>query len=365
MTQTPIKAEIDLQALTHNAQIARSLAPDSHQLAMVKANAYGHGLVPVARALAPYVSGLGIARLSEAMQLQQLSLGRDIVLMTGFLTSQELITCAEYGFTPVIHNSQQIRLIQQTKLPYPISIWLKINTGMGRLGFHQADFANVYDQLAQCPNIQKPIGVMSHLANAGTHNSPTASQQYQQLMTAIRSYPIVTSLANSAALLAHDIPADQDWVRPGIMLYGASPLSYLTADELNLKPVMTLKSKLIAINQLQAGDSVGYGSQWVCPETMPVGVVAIGYGDGYPRGIDHQASVIINNCSAPIIGRISMDMLTIDLRGITDAQEGDEVTLWGHELPIETVANWADTIAYDLMCRVNQTQARVQFQYNE
>lgn len=365
MTQTPIKAEIDLQALTHNAQVAQSLAPSSRQLAMVKANAYGHGLVPVARALAPYVSGFGIARLSEAMQLQQLCLGRDIVLMTGFLTPEELITCSNYGFTPVVHNHQQIKLIQQTQLPYPISIWLKINTGMGRLGFHQADFATIYQQLAHCPNITQPIGVMSHLANAGTQQAPTASEQYQQLVNTIKDYPVRSSLANSAALLAHDIPADQDWVRPGIMLYGASPLSYLTADELNLKPVMTLKSKLIAINQLQAGDSVGYGSQWVCPQTMPVGVVAIGYGDGYPRGIDQKAHVIINQGAAPVIGRISMDMLTVDLTGIKNAQEGDEVILWGRDLAIETVANWADTIAYDLMCRVNQTQARVQFQYNK
>lgn len=364
MTQTPIKADIDLQALAHNASVAQSLAPQSQQLAMVKANAYGHGLEPVAKSLAPYISGFGIARLSEASQLQALKLNKDIVLMSGFLTEDELMACAQNGLTPVIHNQHQLSILQQIQLPCPINIWLKINTGMGRLGFHRTQFAALYEQLAKNSNIRHPIGVMSHLANAGTRQPPLAKQQYQKLKSTIHGYPVKTSLANSAALLTQDIPQDQDWVRPGIMLYGASPVDYLTAHELNLKPVMTLKSKLIAINQLNQGDTIGYGSIWQCPESMPVGVVAIGYGDGYPRNITPNTPVRIREQYANIIGNISMDMLTVDLRGVKHAKIGDEVTLWGQHLPIEMIARSAGTIGYDLMCRVNQTQARVHFQYN-
>lgn len=363
MTQTPIKAEIDLVALEHNCQIAQKMAPNSKQLAMVKANAYGHGLVPVATTLAPYVSGFGVARLSEALQLHKLNLGRDIILMSGFLTQEELTTCSELGFTPVIHHQHQIKLLQQAQLPYPLKIWLKIDTGMGRLGFKLHETPVIYQQLAQMTYIAHPIGIMSHCPNADTNRQPTANQQYQLLTDVIQELPVERSLVNSAALLSGKKTLSMEWIRPGIMLYGASPFDHLSAANLNLKPVMTLKSKIIAINHLQAGDTVGYGSEWVCPEAMPVGVVAIGYGDGYPQPNHAQTPIIIKDQKASIIGRISMDMLTVDLRAIDKVKVGDEVTLWGQGLPIETIAEAADTIAYDLMCRVNQTQARVHFEY--
>lgn len=365
MTQTPIKAEIDLAALEHNCQIAQQLAPHSRQLAMVKANAYGHGLVPVAQTLAPYVAGFGVARFSEALQLNKLDLKRDIVLMSGFLTEDELIECSKLGFTPVVHHQHQIELLQTASLPCPVKIWLKVNTGMGRLGFKLNDFARLYEQLRHNGNIAQPIGIMSHCPNADSQQKPTAEHQYQAFAQATQNYPIIKSLANSAALLSKPQTLCLDWIRPGIMLYGASPFAHLSATELGLKPVMTLKSRLIAVNELYKGDTVGYGSEWICPETMPVGVVAIGYGDGYPKPSQTTTPVLIRQQLAPIIGRISMDMLTIDLRDVTNVHVGDEVTLWGDGLPIELIARSADTIAYDLMCRVNQTQARVQFEYKK
>lgn len=343
-------ARINLDALRHNLERVRALAPESRVIAMVKSNAYGHGLVRVAQAL-HQADAFGVACLEEGQKLRAAGIETPITLMSGCFTGAELQEAVSFGFDLVVHREDQVAGLEQSPLQTPPRVWLKLDTGMHRLGFPPEQAHHIHRRLSSIAWVQQPIGLMTHLADADDPGKATTSQQLDRFHALVEGLPGPRSIANSAGIVAWP-QSHADWVRPGIMLYGVSPVYNKTAETFGLKPVMTLESRLMEIKRLKQGDAVGYGGQWTCPEDMPVGVVAIGYGDGYPRHAKNGTPVLINDCTCPLVGRVSMDMLTVDLRNCTQACIGDRVVLWGAGLPAEQVANFCDTIAYELFCLV-------------
>jgi len=363
--QRPVKASINLKALAANLERVKELAPHSRVISIIKADAYGHGVLPVAKALLES-DCFAVARLDEALYLRQNGIEKSIILLEGVLAIEDYRHCHEQQFTPLIHSLEQFQWLLQFLETNPqrrMDYWLKFDTGMHRLGLAEDELKQILDIFAQ-PNFDwLPAGVMSHFACADELVNSANRKQLTQFNKLCSKLPkMEKSMANSAAILS--IPeAHFDWVRPGIMLYGVTPFeaskpARIGLDE-QLQPVMTLSSKLIAIKQLQQGDCVGYGSTWCCPEDMSIGVVAIGYGDGYPRHAPSGTPVLIHGIEVPLIGRVSMDMITVDLRSVT-ATIGDKVVLWGEGLPIEYVSQKAGTIAYELLCQITQ---RVDFEY--
>ncbi len=352
-------ASINLAALRHNLAIIRQLAPKSRVMTVVKADAYGHGLLQVAEALTD-ADMLAVARVTEGRRLRTAGIDKPVLVLEGFFEAAEVSQALEDHLELVINNRRQLEILQQLKPDKPLVLWLKVDTGMHRLGVLPEDVADIYQQLAALDCCELPPGLMTHFANADDISHPSTALQIRSFRDVSRSMKTYLSMANSAAILAWP-ETYADWVRPGIMLYGASPLLGMTAAVHQLQPVMTLKSSLIAINHLQQGDCIGYGSTWCCPQDMPVGVVAIGYGDGYPRHAKSATPVLVNGQRCELVGRVSMDMITVDLRGI-EASVGDEVILWGDGLAVEEVALCADTISYELFCGVT---SRVSYQYSD
>lgn len=348
----PAKITIDLAALKHNLRQIRLMAPKSAVLAMVKSNAYGHGLERIAKAL-PDAEGLGVACIEEGLQLRHAGITNPIVLMEGLFYADELPKAVTQRFTLIVHHSDQVEMLEKNTLAAPVPIWLKINTGMNRLGFEPAEVAGIYKRLMACAAVKKPIGLMTHFAEADSLEKAPTLQQIEIFNQTTAELTGPRSLANSAGILAWP-SIHADWVRPGIMLYGASPFSNHRGLEHDLKPVMRLSTELIAIHQVSKGSRVGYGGTWVCPEDMRVGIAAIGYGDGYPRHIKNGAPVLVNGRHCPLTGRVAMDMLAIDLRTQPEAKVGDPVLLWGPGLPVEIVAEQSETIGYELLTRITQ-----------
>ena len=351
----PFTVELNLSALRHNLKRIRTLAPQAKILAMVKANAYGHGLVPIAQALD--VEGFGVSCSEEALCLRQAGLKQRIVLMEGVFSNDELPLLAHFGLDTVLHDHRQLSFLTQNPLPGPINVWLKINTGMNRLGFSPKDFSAVFQQLRACPWLNM-VCLMTHFSNADKPDDPmTAHQikQFEQVLNTLDNKTIEKSLANSAAILAYpDIHAD--WIRPGLMLYGVSPFLASSGTQLALRPVMSLKSEIIAINQLKLGDRVGYSGRWTAEKSIRVGVVAIGYGDGYPHSAENGTPVLVNGKLVELVGQVSMDMLTVDLSHQAEAKIGDSVVLWGEGLAMEQVAESASCFRYELLCGINRGQ---------
>lgn len=354
---TRVAAHLNLAALQHNLNVIKQLAPRSRILAMVKSNCYGHGFQYIVPALQA-ADGFGVADICEALTLRKLGIKQKIILMAGVLTADELAVVADQQFEIVVHTSAQIELLAHFKARQQISVWLKIDIGMHRLGFTQQDLDAAYRRLITCKAIKKPIHFITHLADAHLLDRPTTPGQIAHFHKLTQSFEGEKSIANSAGILAWP-QSHSDWVRPGIMLYGVSPFSNKTAINHDLKPVMTLTSHLIAIHQLKKGDAIGYGGIWHCPEDMPVGVIAIGYGDGYPRHAENGTPILVNQTICPLVGRVSMDMITVDLRNNLSAKVGDKVVLWGEGIPIEKVATHANTIGYELLTRVLPRTAAV------
>lgn len=353
----PVRARVGLDALRSNLELARRTAPHSRVLAVVKANAYGHGLVPVARALSD-ADAFGVAGVEEALLLRQAGITRPIVLLEGFFHSAELDAVVRHELSLVIHAPHQVEALATAAPAAPVRVWIKLDTGMHRLGFAPAELASVLPRLQALPGIEV-MGLMTHFACADDRADPATGRQLECFHAAVRGLAGEHSLANSAALLGWP-QTHADWVRPGLMLYGISPFLDDTAVDQGLTPAMTLETELIAIRDCPAGEAVGYGGAWVCPETMPVGVAAIGYGDGYPRHAPAGTPVLVDGRPAQLIGRVSMDMITLDLRGLPGARVGSRVTLWGEGLPVEQIARAAETIPYELVCAVT---ARVPLLY--
>ncbi len=353
----PTRALIDAQALRHNLNRARQAAPNSKIMAVVKANAYGHGLVRVPRILAE-ANAFAVASFDEGVALRNAGVAHPVCLLEGFFDTAELAMLSHYRFMPVIHHESQLLEVERYQQKSALDVWLKVDTGMHRIGFAPEVATQVRKRLEGCASVQR-IRVLSHFANADDTADPTTQGQIDRFKALAYDWNLEYSLANSAGVLAWP-QSHLNWVRPGIMLYGASPLLGKSAAELGLRPAMTFASRLIAVNRQRKGERIGYGGEWACPEDMPVGVVAVGYGDGYPRHAPSGTPVLVNGKRVSLIGRVSMDMITVDLRDQSDAKVGDPVVLWGEGLSVDEVAQQAGTIGYELLAALPQRVPRVE-----
>lgn len=344
---------IDQAALLHNFQVVRALSSTAKVMAVLKADAYGHGLLKVAQLLTA-ADVIAVARLDEALMLREAGVWSRLLVLSGHEDATALSLFAKHKLESVVHHTSQLDALKVARLPQPIQVWLKINTGMNRLGVAPADAGVIADALAACPQVRQPVVWMSHLANAENIAHPLNQRQRQCFLDTVPA-GVPRSLLNSAGLLHY--PADRfDWVRVGLMLYGVSPVSDQSATSLGLMPAMSLQARLIDQKLLQAGDVVGYGSIWQAPEPMLMGVANIGYGDGLPREYKPGWMCLVCGVLCPVIGRVSMDLLTLDLRPLAAANVtskiGDVVELWGKSLSVSTVAAMLDTIPYTLLTRL-------------
>ena len=349
-------ARIHIDALRHNLARIRAAAPNAKVMAVVKADGYGHGLERVAEALAG-ADAFGVAALSDAQRLRAAGFSQTIVLLSGFDEAADLAQLRQLSVATVLHHPFQLELLAADS-GSPISVWLKMDSGMHRLGFPPERFAEIYQRLQTMPNIADDIVCMSHFASSDEPDNPQTPDQLRCFDAYLPAGASVCSLSNSAAVLAWPA-AHRQWLRAGGALYGLSVASGKTGADFGLKPAMTLSTRLISIQQVTSGERVGYAGSYVCPEDMPIGVAAIGYGDGYPRNIRARTPALLNGRRVPIIGRVSMDLMTVDLRSQLDAAVGDELTLWGEGLPVEEIAEAAGTISYELTCSITR---RVRFQ---
>ena len=341
----PIRAAISASALAHNLAIARKHAGSARIWAVIKANAYGHGLERAARALAA-ADGFAVLDFQEAGRLRVAGVAKPILMLEGIFKPLDVPLLHKYALTPVIHSAAQVDMLRTAELDGPIDLYVKLNSGMNRLGFTPENLGANYQALRENPRV-KSITLMTHFADADGATGVKAQLEWFGEMT--KSFPHKRSLANSAALLKFP-EARGEWVRPGIMLYGCSPFADRPAGTLDLKPAMTLTSELIAIQHLQSGERVGYGFSYEAAAELDIGIVACGYADGYPRHAPVGTPVLVNGRRTRIVGRVSMDMITVDLSGIPDAGVGTPVTLWGEGLPADEVAAAAGTLSYELLC---------------
>lgn len=363
----PILATISLAALRHNLAVVKKYAPSAKIMAVVKANGYGHGLIDVAQGLNT-ADGFAVLGLNEAIDLREAGFEQTVLLLEGVFNAEELSVAASFAIDVVVHSVPQIEMLERAHLAKPVCVHLKINTGMNRLGFTPSDFLKALSRLDACKNVAT-ITLMTHFATADEDVGIASALQTFQNTTHGVHYPV--SLANSAAILrypeSHTNIANNSWVRPGIMLYGASPIGGLPAAQFELKPVMQLTSEIISVQILQAGESVGYGNRFTATKTTRVGIVACGYADGYPRHAGQDAfnveSVAKNQYDTPIVvankmtrtlGRVSMDMLFCDLTEIPEANIGAPVELWGNHVSVDVVAETAGTVGYELLCAVSK-----------
>jgi alanine racemase len=356
------EAIVHLKALAHNLGVVRGRAPGAKLMAVVKADGYGHGLERVARVLAAAgVDAFGVAYTEDARRLREIGLSDRIVLLSGVIDPADLVEVRHLGAELVVHDPAQLALLEREGPAPPLPVWLKIDTGMHRLGFEPASVPAVHARLRALPNVHPDIVLMTHFASSDDALSEQTRDQQALFESIAAALPGARSLANSAAVLGWP-RSHADWVRVGGLLYGISVIDGRTGSDLGLKPAMTLRSRLIAVKWVARGERIGYGGTFTCPEDMPVGVVAIGYGDGYPRHAGAGTPVLVNGRPAGVIGRVSMDLVTVDLRGQPQARVGDPVVLWGRGLPVETVAAHAGTIGYELTCGMTR---RVHFREDE
>ena len=339
-----------MSALRHNLARVREVAIGRRVWAVVKANAYGHGLVRVARALSD-ADGFAVAGIDEAMELRDSGVHAPILLLAGFFCASELPQIAQHGLELVVHHPWQVDALEKAKLAPPVRVWFKVDSGMHRIGFLVSEMRPYFERLGACTSVSQPVNLMTHLANADDRADSFTEQQLARFIGLERPAGSGLSIANSGGILGWP-KTHADWVRPGIMLYGVSPFSNTVGEEERLRPVMTLRTQLSAVKRVPKGGRVGYGGTWQCPESMLLGVAAIGYGDGYPRHLPSGTPVLLNGRRVALVGRVSMDMVTLDLRGQDDARPGAEVVLWGAGLPVEEVAHHARTIPYELVTRV-------------
>ena len=343
----PVSATIHLAALRHNLALAKSKAPQSKVMAVIKANGYGHGVLHAAEGLRA-AEGFAVLGMDEAVALRQAGFQQTVLLLEGLFCADEAMLATQHELTPVVHNFQQLEMLENAALPKALDVFLKLNTGMNRLGFAAADFAKAYKRLSQCRNVAG-ITLMTHFATADEAQGIAAPLALFRQLTAGLSQP--KSLANSAALLRYP-ETHADWVRPGIMLYGATPVAGIPAASFGLKPAMSLTSEIIAVQSLQAGESVGYGMRFTAAQKTRVGVVACGYADGYPRHAPNGTAIAVVGQMTRTLGRVSMDMLYADLSDIAQADVGSPVELWGEQVPVDSVAEAAGTVGYELLCAV-------------
>jgi len=347
-----IRARIDTHALRSNLAVIRAAAPRSRVLAVIKANAYGHGLVPVALALST-VDAFAVARIEEAGALRTAGITQPIVLLEGILNVGQLAEAAHLQLELVIHDPMHIALLEQYRGSQRLALWLKVDTGMNRLGVRPSQFQESWDRLQALEPAPLALRVLTHLACADERGSPVTAEQLARLAPLVRGRGAEVSIANSAAILAH--PATHaDWVRPGLALYGVSPFAGEIGRSLGLVPAMTLESTIIAVRTVERGDCVGYGATWRAARPSRIAILAGGYGDGLLRSLPNGAPVLLKGGRAPLAGRVSMDMIAVDVTELPLVAPGERAELWGGGLPVEEVAEAAGTIPYELLCGVNQ-----------
>lgn len=347
-----IRAVIDTDALRANLARIRSVAPGCKVMAVVKANGYGHGLVPVAKTLLS-ADAFGVARLEEGVVLRDAGIGQPVVLLEGVFSAEQLTEAAAQRLDIVVHEEEQLRLLESFGEPHRFSVWLKIDTGMNRLGFR---VEHVDDAMRRLRALRRPLAdlrVMTHLSRADERDCDETAQQVQRFEAAAARYGLVASIGNSAGTFAWPT-ARGSWVRPGLSLYGVSPFAQEEGAALGLRPVMTLASTVLAIRHVPKGEPVGYGGTWRAPRDSVLAVLAAGYGDGLPRTLEVGAPVLVGDHVVPLVGRVSMDMITVDVSGLPGIAVGTAAELWGPRLPVERVAPFANTIPYELLCGVSQ-----------
>lgn len=352
-------ARIDLTALSHNLQVVRRHAEGAKVFAVVKADAYGHGMVACAQALRQQADGFVVSTLGEGEALRKGGITQRIMVLQGFSNVIEARLAARLLLEPVVHQDWQVELIEKTSLGLPLSVWLKIDTGMHRMGIAPEQVRALHARLMSSKRLRQPPGLMTHFARADELDVTPSEQQLAVFYAATEGLAGERSVANSAGIFSGAAKGSLgDIVRPGIALYGSNPLEHGSAQALGLRPVMQLQTRLLAVKWHQQGESVGYGGRFVCPETMPVGVASIGYADGYPRITASGTHVAVNGQMARLAGRVSMDLITLDLRGI-EAKVGDEVQLWGDQVALDHVAAAAGTLGYELLCTAGKACQRV------
>lgn len=347
---------IDTSAYRHNLERVRSLVPNAKVMAVIKADGYGHGMEVTADALVS-ADEFGVTDLDDVERLRQHGVDKPLNLLSSRFSAQELMTFSERNLRPVFYDFSQFGLLKELPSNANLDLWLKVDTGMGRLGLSVEDAHVIFDSLVDNPAVRS-VSAMTHLANADNPNHPGNRRQLAQFAEFIEGHAFQDiSLLNSAGTVAFSEHA-YDFVRPGLMLYGISPQQNSSADQLALKPVMTFKSELISVKHLPAGSPIGYGSTYTLDTDSRIGVIAAGYGDGYPRHAPSGTPVLVNDLLVPLIGRVSMDLIAVEL-GELPAEVGDEVVLWGANNPIENIAEMADTISYELTCGITQRVERI------
>ncbi|UVJ43917.1 alanine racemase [Pseudomonas sp. LS1212] len=347
----PARALIDLQALRHNYQLARELS-GAKALAVIKADAYGHGAVRCAQALEAEADGFAVACIEEALELRAAGISAPVLLLEGFFEADELDLIVQHDFWCVVHSLWQLEAIEQARLSKPLTVWLKLDSGMHRVGLHPKDYQAAYQRLLASGKVAK-IVLMSHFARADELDCPSSADQVAVFEAARKGLSAQVSLRNSPAVLGWpDIPSD--WVRPGIMLYGATPFEVAQSQAARLQPVMTLESKVISVRELPVGEAVGYGAKFVTQRPSRIGVVAMGYADGYPRLAPTGTPVLVAGQRSQLLGRVSMDMLCIDLTDVPQAGLGSPVELWGKNILASDVAIQAGTIPYQIFCNLRR-----------
>lgn len=350
-------AYVDPAALAHNLARVRALAPRSRVLAVIKADAYGHGLLTAARALAE-ADGFAVARLAEAERLRAAALGQRILLLPGVTSIDELALASRLGLDLVVHHPSQIELLEQAPAGVGVEAWLEVDTGMHRLGIPPERVEQAFRRLQRCVAVRAPLRVMTHLAEADEPYKAATRAQLARMRECTAALGAERSIGNSAGILAWP-DARSDWVRPGIMLYGISPFTGDAGAGHGLRPAMTLCTRLLAVHRVPRGGRVGYGGTYEVEQDMLMGAAAAGYADGYPRHVPNGTPVLVDGVRVPLAGRVSMDTITLDLRRCPAARVGAPVTLWGDALPVEVVARAAGTIGYELVSRVGSRVPRL------
>ncbi|HEU4654832.1 MAG TPA: alanine racemase [Steroidobacteraceae bacterium] len=350
------RARLDRDALRNNLNVVRRLAPQSRIMAVIKADAYGHGVVPVSKALHD-ADAFGLARLQEAIAMRNAGVTKPLVLLEGVFSVEQLQIAAQEDLEIVVHCLEQVQMLQSLASSHRFTVWLKLDSGMHRLGFSPEEFEAAYQILKKLSAVRE-LRLMTHLASADQVESPQTSEQIVRFQSAIQNKPEQRSIANSAGVIAWP-NAHGDWVRPGLMLYGMSPIEERSAESLGLRPVMTLTTEVIAVQNVRVGEPVGYNARWRATRDSRIAIAAIGYGDGYPRNMPSGTPVLVNDRRASIAGRVSMDMIAIDVTEMGPVKLGDPVTLWGKGLPTELIAKHAQTNAYELVCRINERVSAV------
>ena len=346
-----IRALIDSHALRHNLRVIRARAGGAQVIAVVKANAYGHGLVGTALALDD-ADALAVARLEEALALRRAGVGGRILLLEGIFSPAELDEAVYERLDLVVHDASQIELLERSPEAMICPLWLKIDTGMNRLGFAPREFAAALARIRNLRPAPRELRLMTHLSCANEREDQVTRAQLERFHAVAHGLDYEVSIANSAGIFGA-VPLGCHWVRPGLALYGASPFADCSAESLGLRPAMTLTSSVITVRRVGRGESVGYGAGWVAARDSLIAIVAAGYGDGVQRTLAAGAAVMVNGARAAIVGRVSMDMLAVDVSTLNGVRVGTPVVLWGDGLPVEEAAEHAGTIPYELLCRVS------------